>query len=79
MGPFWGGGQSLWTAKRYHIPIIIVVENNGAYDGERTRIWARGGMQPKAGKDITCFIRDPSVQFPKLAEAYGGASERVPS
>ncbi len=72
-----GGDQSLWTAKRYNIPIIIVVENNGAYDGERTRIWSRGGEQPKAGKDMTCFIGDPRVQFTKLAEAYGVASEQV--
>ncbi len=34
-------------------------------------------MQSKAGKDMTCFIGDPSVQYTKLAEAYGVACERV--
>ena len=72
-----GGDQSLWTAKRYQIPIIIVVENNGSYDGERTRIWSRGGRQFQVGKDMTCFIGEPEIQYTKLAEAYGVAGEKV--
>ena len=72
-----GGDQSLWTAKRYQIPIIIVVQNNGAYDNERNRIWARGGLQAKAKKDMTCYIGDPPIQYTKFAEAYGVGAEKV--
>lgn len=72
-----GGDQCLWTAKRYQIPIIIVVQNNGAYDNERNRIWARGGLQAKAKKDMTCYIGDPPIQYTKFAEAYGVGAEKV--
>ncbi len=72
-----GGDQSLWTAKRYQIPIIIVIQNNGSYDNERNRIWSRGGSQAKAGKDMTCFIGYPEIQYTKLAEAHGMAAEKV--
>lgn len=72
-----GGDQCLWTAKRYQIPIIIVVQNNGAYDNERNRIWARGGLQAQAKKDMTCYIGDPPIQYTKFAEAYGVGAEKV--
>ena len=72
-----GGDQSLWTAKRYQIPILIVVQNNGSYDAERNRIWGLGAQQSKVGKDMTCFIGDPDIQYTKLAEAFGIKGERV--
>ena len=76
-GFMFGGDQSLWTAKRYQIPILIVVQNNGSYDAERNRIWGLGAQQSKVGKDMTCFIGNPDIQYTKLAEAYGVAGEKV--
>ena len=76
-GFMFGGDQSLWTAKRYQIPILIVVQNNGSYDAERNRIWGLGAQQSKAGKDMTCFIGAPDIQYTKLAEAFGIEGERV--
>ena len=76
-GFMFGGDQCLWTAKRYQIPILIVVQNNGSYDGERNRIWSLGAQQSTVGKDMTCFIGDPDIQYTQLAEAYGVAGERV--
>ncbi|MBI4446588.1 MAG: thiamine pyrophosphate-binding protein [Acidobacteria bacterium] len=72
-----GESQAFWTSKRYEIPIIVVIQNNGSYDGERNRIWSRDSLQAQMQKDMTCYIGDPEIHYTKLAEAYGIKTERV--
>lgn len=66
-----GGSQGLWSMARYNIPVIIVVFNNRSYDNERRRIWTRESRQAEAGRDMTCYLGDPDVDFTHLARAYG--------
>ena len=67
--------ESLWSAARYDIPIIIVVFNNRSYDNERNRIQ---NLSPLYGKqntrdqwrDITGYLGDPVVDFTGLAKSF---------
>ncbi len=70
-----GQVESLWTAARYEIPLIMVVFNNRSYDNERNRIQDRSPlMRNKATRDqwrdITCYLGDPFVDFAGLAQSF---------
>ncbi len=66
--------ESLWTAARYSIPIIVVIFNNRSYDGERNRIYlasplARSG-QKELWKDMTCFLGNPDIDYVGIAKSF---------
>jgi thiamine pyrophosphate-dependent acetolactate synthase large subunit-like protein len=71
------GPAPLWSHARYKAPIMTVVLNNRSYNNERNRIWASGGQQYKTGRDMTCYLGDPDVNYAKTAEAYGVEGEQV--
>jgi len=65
--------ESLWTASRYDVPVIIVVFNNRSYDAERGRIHFFSEMA-RANKDLwqdmSCYLGDPVVDFVSIAKGF---------
>ena len=43
--------ESLWTASRYNIPVIIVILNNRSYDSERQALYMTSQLV-KTNKDL---------------------------
>lgn len=76
-GFMFGQAESLWTMARYDIPVITVVFNNRSYNGPRDSILRRGGRQSQTGKDMTCYLGDPDVDFAKVASGFGVNGEVV--
>lgn len=77
-----GQVESLWTASRYAIPVIIVVMNNRSYDNERNRIQNNSPLMASADtrdlwKDVTCFLGAPDVDFAGLARSFDVPAVRV--
>jgi benzoylformate decarboxylase len=72
-----GGPQPLWSLARYSVPIAVIVLNNRSYNNERNRIWNSGGRQFKAGRDMTCYLGSPDVDYVKTAGAFGVEGEAV--
>src|SRR5260370_37028906 len=64
------GPQPLWSQARYRAPVMNIVLNNRSYNNERNRIWAFGGRQFKTGRDMTCYIRSPAVDYVKAAGPF---------
>jgi thiamine pyrophosphate-dependent acetolactate synthase large subunit-like protein len=71
------GPQPLWTQARYQAPVMNIVLNNRSYNNERNRIWHYGGRQFKTGRDMTCYIGSPDVDYAKAAGAFGVEGEVV--
>jgi thiamine pyrophosphate-dependent acetolactate synthase large subunit-like protein len=71
------GPQPLWTQARYKAPIMNIVLNNRSYNNERNRIWHYGGRQFKTGRDMTCYMGSPDVDYAKAAAAFGVEGENV--
>jgi len=71
------GPQPLWSQARYRVPVMNIVLNNRSYNNERNRIWAFGGRQFKTGRDMTCYIGSPDVDYVKAAGAFGVEGEAV--
>jgi thiamine pyrophosphate-dependent acetolactate synthase large subunit-like protein len=71
------GPQPLWTQARYKAPVINIVLNNHSYNNERNRIWHFGGRQFKTGRDMTCYIGSPDIDYAKAADAFGVEGEVV--
>lgn len=65
--------ESLWTASRYDIPVIVIVFNNHSYDSERGRIHFASRVaraDKKAWKDMSCYLGDPDVNFVSIAKGF---------
>jgi thiamine pyrophosphate-dependent acetolactate synthase large subunit-like protein len=71
------GPQPLWTQARYKAPVMNIVLNNHSYNNERNRIWHYGGKQFKTGRDMTCYLGSPDVDYAKAADAFGVEAEVV--
>ena len=71
------GPQPLWTQARYHAPVMNIVLNNHSYNNERNRIWHYGGRQFKTGRDMTCYLGSPDIDYAKAADAFGVEGEVV--
>jgi benzoylformate decarboxylase len=72
-----GGPQPLWTFARYKAPVTFIVLNNGSYNNERNRIWNGGGKQFQMGRDMTCYLGSPDIDYVKAASAFGVDGEAV--
>jgi len=70
------GPQPLWSYARYRAPITVVVLNNQAYNNERNRMMG-GGRQFQTGRDMACYLGDPTIDFAKLASGLGVEGEVV--
>jgi benzoylformate decarboxylase len=71
------GPQPLWSMARYKAPVMTVVLNNHSYNNERNRIWHFGGAQFKSGRDMTCYLGSPDVDYAKAANAFGVEGETI--
>ena len=71
------GPQPLWSIARYESPVTIVVLNNRSYNNERNRIWMSGGVQFQHGRDMTCYLGTPDVDYAKTSQAFGVEAEIV--
>jgi thiamine pyrophosphate-dependent acetolactate synthase large subunit-like protein len=71
------GPQPLWTFARYKAPVTLIVLNNRSYNNERNRIWNDGGREFETGRDMTCYLGDPDVDYAKAAAAFGVEGEIV--
>jgi benzoylformate decarboxylase len=63
--------QALWTAKRFEVPLIIVIFNNLGYQANR---WALAGQRNRAaatGHYIGISLEDPQIDHVGIAKAYG--------
>ena len=56
---------------------MTIVLNNHSYNNERNRIWHFGGRQFKTGRDMTCYLGSPDVDYAKAADAFGVEGEVV--
>ena len=48
-----------------------------SYNNERNRIWHYGGKQFKTGRDMTCYLGSPDIDYAKSSEAFGVEAEVV--
>jgi thiamine pyrophosphate-dependent acetolactate synthase large subunit-like protein len=71
------GPQPLWTQARYKAPVMNIVLNNHSYNNERNRIWHYGGRQFRTGRDMTCYLGSPDIDYAKASEAFGVEAEVV--
>ena len=69
------GIQGLWTAAHFRLPITYVITNNRSYRIIKERLVAMQGSDRFVGMDM----RDPAIDFCKLAESFGLAAARVTS
>jgi benzoylformate decarboxylase len=69
------GIQGLWTAAHFRLPITYVITNNRSYRIIKERLVAMQGSDRFVGMDM----RDPAIDFCKLAESFGLATARVTS
>ena len=76
-GFMFGQAESLWTMARYDVPVIVVIFNNRSYNGPRNKILNHGGRQAQAGREMTCYLGDPDVDFARVAAGFGVKGEVV--
>ena len=67
---------ALWTAAKYQVPILIVMQNNRAYHQE-VMWFQRAALMRNRGLELTqegFGLGDPNIDFAKMAESLGLAS-----
>ena len=69
--------EALWSIARYQAPLLIVIMNNHSYNESRDRNMLNGGLFYNLGKDFNGYLGDPTVEYTKIAEAYGLKGEKV--
>lgn len=69
---------SFGAAQEHHLPILVVLFNNSGYLSQKRDVsnYYPQGAAAKAGRVIGTPIA-PSVDYAKLAQAYGGYGEKV--
>jgi acetolactate synthase-1/2/3 large subunit len=68
----------LWTARRYHAPVLYIINNNNRYNAVETNLASYGGAGSYAGKTgFNGSDLSPSPNFSMIAEAMGAYGEKV--
>jgi len=68
---------ALWTAVHHELPMLTVMHNNRAWHQEYMFLQYLAGVRGR-GTDrghIGCVLRDPFIDYSKMAQAYGMDSE----
>ena len=76
-GSFLFSIQSLWTAAKYNIPVVVIVCNNRQYAAVRYSCLDYNGVAAKTGVFIASDIKDPDVEFCRLAEGFGVWARKI--
>lgn len=71
------GIQSLWSAARYQIPIIILVCNNRGYHAIKAALLGYGGKAAQERVFLSCDITGPEIDFPSLSKGFGVAGRSI--
>jgi acetolactate synthase-1/2/3 large subunit len=63
----------LWTAAHHHIPLLMVVHNNRAYHQELMHVQRMANRHNRGitRADIGTTIKDPNIEYAKLAQGLG--------
>lgn len=69
--------QALWTAAHYRLPVKYVICNNRSYRVLKVNMVRYLGEASRRSRFIGMDIRDPEVDFAKLAEGFGVRGWRV--
>ena len=76
-GTFLFSIQSLWTAARYGIAVVIIVCNNREYRAVRDACVQYRGPGAKEGLFIATDLKDPDIEFCQLAEGFGVWAKKI--
>jgi len=76
-GAFQFATQALWSAKRYAIPVTMVLFNNHAYQANRFALARMQGRAMAENRFIGIDIDDPDIDHVGIARSYGHNGERV--
>ncbi len=76
-GSFLFSIQSLWTAAKYNIPVIVIVCNNRQYKTVRDACIKYNGISAKTGTFVASDIKEPDVEFCRLAEGFGVWAKKI--
>jgi len=76
-GSFQFAVQALWTAKRFAVPLIVVIFNNRGYQANRWALARLKGRSAETGHFIGVNLDDPDIDHVGIAGAYGLEGERV--
>jgi thiamine pyrophosphate-dependent acetolactate synthase large subunit-like protein len=65
--------SALWTAAHYSLPLLVVVENNRAYNNSVNHALrvARQRDRPDASASVGTMIDEPAIDFAAVARAFG--------
>lgn len=78
-GSFQFAVQALWTARRFEVPLIIVIFDNLGYQANRWALSGLGGRAATTGQYIGISLDNPQIDHVGIARAYGLDGERVTS
>lgn len=76
-GGFQFATQALWTARRFEIPMIVILFNNRNYQANRWALAGLRGRSVETGKFIGVSLEDPDIDHVGIARSYGLDGERV--
>jgi benzoylformate decarboxylase len=76
-GSFLFSIQNLWTAARYHIPVVFVICNNREYRAVKETCVQYKGAGAKKGVFPATDIKDPDIEFCRLAEGFGVWARKI--
>jgi len=76
-GSFLFSIQSLWTAAKYHIPVVVVVCNNRQYQAVKDACKSYNRVSAKTGIFIGSDLNEPDIEFCQLAEGFGVWAKKI--
>jgi benzoylformate decarboxylase len=76
-GSFLFSIQNLWTAARYNIPVVVVICNNRKYKAVKDTCMQYKGIGVERGMFIASDIKDPDIEFCRLAEGFGVWARKI--
>jgi len=76
-GSFLFSIQSLWTAAKYNIPVVVVVCNNRQYQAVKDACKRYKGVSAKTGIFIAADLNEPDIEFCQLAKGFGVWAKKI--